>query len=315
LRIVFAGTPDFAARGLSALIGAGHQIVLVLTQPDRPSGRGMQVHPGPVKQLALDHGIAVMQPSGLRVGGRYDADARAAHERLQTTPHDVMRGCINIHASLLPRWRGAAPIQRAIEAGDSETGITIMQMDAGLDTGDTLLFRKIAISPSDTAGSLTDALADLGGVAIVEALAELELGVLTATPQHPIDDSSAVTYAAKLSKTEAPLDFGLATRSLVDRIRAFDPWPGCSADLMDSGSATRTPFKIWAAKPYTTDRRCEPGDVLGYVEQSGGIAVATGDGAVVLTELQKPGGKRLDARHFKSDFFDRSTLKLTGRSG
>jgi methionyl-tRNA formyltransferase len=332
LRIVFAGTPDFAARALTALIEAGHQIVLVLTQPDRPSGRGMQVHPSPVKQLALDHGIEVVQPSGLRISGRYDADARAAHERLQMTPHDVMvvaayglilppsvlaippRGCINIHASLLPRWRGAAPIQRAIEAGDTETGITIMQMDAGLDTGDTLLFRKVAISPSDTAASLTEVLADLGGVAIVEALAGLEVGVLAPVPQNPTGDSSAVTYAAKLSKAEAPLDFGLGTRVLVDRIRAFDPWPGCSADLVDSGSAAIAPFKIWAAKPFATDLHCAPGDVLGYIEQGEGIAIATGDGAIVLTELQKPGGKRLAARHFRSEFSNRSMLKLTGKS-
>jgi methionyl-tRNA formyltransferase len=318
LRVVFAGTPEFAARALAALIDAGHDVVAVLAQPDRPSGRGLQVHLGPVKALALTHAIPVLQPQGLRIGGRFDADARAAIERLQATPHDVMvvaayglilpptvlalppHGCINIHASLLPRWRGAAPIQRAIEAGDVETGITIMQMDAGLDTGDVLSVRTLPIAPDDTAASLTSALADLGSRAIVDTLARLAQGPIAAKPQHAPGDTSSVTYAAKLSKAEGLLDFALPARVLADRIRAFDPWPGCSATLVGDAGMPPVTFRIWGARALTIDARPAPGDVLGMTEA--GLVVATGDGALVLTALQKPGGKRLAAQHFRSDF-------------
>lgn len=329
MKIVFAGTPDFAAESLAALIDAGHDIVLVLTQPDRPSGRGMQVHSGPVKKRALANGIPVLQPLGLRLGGRYDSDARVGHERLRSTPHDVMVvaayglilpdsvlsiprfGCINVHASLLPRWRGAAPIQRAIEAGDSETGITIMQMDAGLDTGAVLLLRSVAIGPDSTAGTLTDELARLGGAAIVEVLARLEKeGALEAQPQHAPGDESSVTYARKITRAEAPLDFRMRATDLVNRVRAFDPWPGCTGDLLTAPSQTAVPLKIWSARvlsPIAQARfdlgSAKIGQLLGFASANPhgshapdvGIVVATGDGLIELTELQKPGGKRLPA--------------------
>ena len=315
MRLVFAGTPEFAARSLDALIEAGHEVVLVLTQPDRPAGRGLALHASAVKARAIAAGIPVAQPRGLRIDGRFDVDARQAHDDLRV-PHDAMvvaayglilpptvlaippRGCINIHASLLPRWRGAAPIQRAIEAGDVETGITIMQMDAGLDTGDALLFRKIAISASATSASLTDELAALGGDAIVEALAGLEAGPLHAVPQHPAGDPSQVTYAAKLSKAESPLDFARPARAIVDRIRAFDPWPGNSADLVDEASSVTTPLKVWAAVEGSRGAGVAPGLVIGYDADRDGIEVAAADGTIVLTELQKAGGKRMAARHF-----------------
>ncbi len=343
MRLVFAGTPDFARTALDALIAAGHRIVLVLTQPDRPAGRGLQIHPGPVKARALHEGIEVLQPRGLRLSGRYEDDAQLAHRRLRETPHDAMvvaayglilpqtildmppRGCINIHASLLPRWRGAAPIQRAIEAGDAETGITIMQMEAGLDTGPMLLVKKCSITRSDTTAALTRRLAGLGGDAIVEALASLERGQLESRPQHDPGDESAVRHAAKVSKDEGALDFTLSTRSLVDRIRAFDPWPGCTAQLVDEQNKPLTQFKVWRAEELhardvaewngQTQASAVPGSVLGFVESKSAtsaalrdhgvaIIVKTGDGAIALKELQKAGGKRLPANAFVRDFVE-----------
>ena len=316
MKIVFAGTPAFAASSLDALLDAGHEIALVMAQPDRPAGRGLQVHPGPVKQRAVDAGIAVLQPRGLRVDGRFAEDARVAHETLAATPHDAMvvaayglilppsilaipaLGCLNVHASLLPRWRGAAPIQRAIEAGDRETGITIMQMDAGLDTGDVLLARSVPIDTADTGASLTAKLAALGGTTLVDALARLRQGTLAARPQHAPGDASDVTYAAKLSKSETPLDFSEATHVLIDRIRAFDPWPGRSAvQCDDAGPAMEC--KVWAARPLAFRPDTAPGTVLQSADADG-LAVATGDGAILLTEMQRPGGKRMAARFFKT---------------
>ena len=330
MKVVFAGTPEFAAAALAALIEAGHEIVLAMTQPDRPSGRGMQVRPSAVKALSVVHGIPVIQPRGLRLGGRYDDEATAAHTVLRSTPHDVMvvaayglilpptvlaippLGCINIHASLLPRWRGAAPIQRAIEAGDALTGITIMQMDAGLDTGAMLSIRSVPIAPTDTGGSLTDRLARLGGEAIVDALPKILAGTLRPQPQG----ESQVTYAAKLAKSESALDFTMPSAALVDRVRAFDPWPGCSAEVGDATGLRSSTYKIWRAQPVAppllaalTGKRSRPavaGELLEFAESEptgdGAVFVATGDGAVALTELQKPGGKRLAARHFARDF-------------
>lgn len=311
MRLVFAGTPAFAATALEALIAAGHDVVLVLAQPDRPSGRGMQVQPGPVRRVADAHGIAVAQPQGLKVGGRFDADARTTLERLRTTPHDAMivaaygliippailaiapHGCINIHASLLPRWRGAAPVQRAIEAGDTETGITIMQMDEGLDTGPMLAVSKVPIGPDETGGSLTERLAVVGGEAIVDALPKIADGRLAPLPQHPPGDASHVTYAAKLAKHESRLDFAAPSRALVDRIRAFDPWPGAAATLDD------TTWKVWKAAIAQADAGVEPGTLLRVDER--GPVVATGDGAIVLVELQRPGGRRQIGRAFAAD--------------
>ena len=318
MRVIFAGTPEFAAVALAALHEAGFTIPLVLTQPDRPAGRGMQLQPSPVKQYALAHGMPVEQPVSLRLDGKYPDDAAAAHALLRNTPHDVMvvaayglilpvsvlgippRGCINIHASLLPRWRGAAPIHRAIEAGDAETGITIMQMDEGLDTGDMLLVEREAIAADDTTGKLHDRLAAMGGRLIVDALRKLEQGALEATPQP----AEGVTYAAKIAKDEAPLDFSLPAAVLLRRIHAFNPFPGAVAYAGD------TALKVWDARP--TAASGKPGTVLAV--DTAGITVACGEGALVFTEMQKPGGKRLSAAAFLQGFPMTAGQVLTGKA-
>jgi methionyl-tRNA formyltransferase len=306
MKIIFAGTPEFAVSALAALHAAGYAIPLVLTQPDRPAGRGMQLHPSPVKQFALKHAIPVAQPTSLRLDGKYAEEATAAHALLQATPHDVMvvaayglllpqsvltiprLGCINIHGSLLPRWRGAAPIHRAIEAGDTQTGITIMLMDQGLDTGAMLLSETVDIQAKDTTGDLHDRLANLGGRLIVDALRALESGKLAATPQPEM----GMTYAAKISKQEATLNFQASATILERKIRAFNPFPTASAEI--SGIT----LKIWHAE--CVDLTGEPGQILSVTEQ--GVTVACGHGALVLKELQKPGGKRLPAAEFVKGF-------------
>jgi methionyl-tRNA formyltransferase len=237
MKIIFAGTPDFAAVALTALHDAGFEIPLVLTQPDRPAGRGLQLHASAVKQFALAQKIPLAQPVSLRLDGKYPDVAQQAHDLLRATPHEVMvvaayglilpgsvldlprYGCINIHASLLPRWRGAAPIHRAIEAGDAETGVTIMQMEQGLDTGPMLSIARLPIAADDTCASLHDKLAQLGGELIVEALRKLEQGALPATPQP----EAGATYAAKISKEEATLDFTQSAVGIERKIRAFNP--------------------------------------------------------------------------------------------
>lgn len=306
MRAIFAGTPEFAAVALAALHAAGIEIPLVLTQPDRPAGRGMQLQASPVKQFALAHQIPVAQPTSLRLDGRFPEQAKQAHDLLRATAHDVMvvaayglilppsvlaippLGCINIHASLLPRWRGAAPIHRAIEAGDAETGITIMQMDAGLDTGDMMLVAREPISPQDTTGELHDRLAALGGRLIVDALLRLAEGRLTRTPQP----DEGVSYAAKISKDEAALDLRLPASTLLRRIHAFNPAPGASVQSGDSV------LKIWRAERIAGSG--EPGLVLAV--DARGVTVACGEDALLLTELQKPGGKRLPAANFLQGF-------------
>jgi len=306
MRVIFAGTPEFAAVALAAMHAAGIKVPLVLTQPDRPAGRGMQMHTSPVKQFALQHHIPVVQPASLRLDGKFADQAQQAHDVLCTTDHDVMvvaayglilpssvltiapKGCINIHASLLPRWRGAAPIHRAIEAGDVDTGITIMQMDAGLDTGDMLLVAREPISPSDTTGELHDRLARLGGQLIVEALQRLGANELLPTPQP----TEAVTYAAKITKDEAALDWQHPASVLLRRIHAFNPAPGASAQLGD------TVLKVWRAEQVAGAG--QPGLVLAV--DTRGVTVACGEHALLLTELQKPGGKRLAAANFLQGF-------------
>ena len=320
MKIIFAGTPDFAATALAMIHDAGIEIALVLTQPDRPAGRGMQLHASAVKQFAVAHGIPVSQPVSLRLDGKYPADAKAAHVLLRETEHDVMvvaayglilpssvlaippRGCINIHGSLLPRWRGAAPIHRAIEAGDTETGITIMQMDAGLDTGPMLAMQSVPITAGDTTSTLHDMLARLGGVMIVTALQKMAArpGPLAATPQL----ASGATYAPKILKDEALLDFSQPAAILARRIRAFNPFPGASARFGD------TLLKLWNAQEVTAtliERGADvaPGTVLA-ADAEDGILIACGHdasaGMVRITELQKPGGKRLGAADFLQGF-------------
>jgi len=308
LRVVFAGTPEFAAAALAAIHTAGFPVPLVLTQPDRPAGRGMKLQASAVKRYAQEHGLAVAQPPSLRRAGKYPAEAAAAINQLRATPHDVMvvaayglllpqevldipaHGCINIHASLLPRWRGAAPIHRALEAGDAETGITLMRMDAGLDTGAMLNVGRVPIESSDTTATLHDKLAAEGARLIVDALVELETsGTLQETPQP----EEGVTYAEKIGKHEAALDWRRPAAVLARQVRAFDPFPGGVATLGDG-----TALKIWAAEPVSAraNGTAEPGAI---VEVSGdSVVVACGEGALRLTQLQKPGGKRLPVREF-----------------
>ena len=291
MKIVFAGTPEFAARALAALYEAGHDIPLVLTQPDRPAGRGMTLQASPVKQLALSRGSEVFQPLTLK--------DEVAQEKLRLLAPDVMvvaayglilpqavldiprHGCLNIHASLLPRWRGAAPIHRAILAGDAESGVCIMQMEAGLDTGPVLLSSSTPISAQDTSQTLHDKLAVQGAQLIVSALQRLPLPAV-AQPE------AGVTYAAKLDKSEAPLDWRRPAAELDRQIRAFTPFPGTTA-VLDGA-----PLKVWAALPRSESG--VPGTVLAADKH--GILVACGSGSLLLTELQKAGGKRLPVAQF-----------------
>jgi len=247
MNVIFAGTPEFARQALDAILTAGFSVPLVLTQPDRPAGRGLKLQPSPVKQLAEARGVAVAQPRGLRLDGRFAEDAAQARTAIEACRPDVMvvaayglilpqwvldtprHGCINIHASLLPRWRGAAPIHRAIEAGDAQTGVTLMQMDAGLDTGDMLACERVAIAPGDTTPSLHDCLAALGAEMVVKALAQLAHGPLARTPQ-PVE---GVTYAHKISKAEARMDWSQPAQVLARRVRALAPAPGAFTLLGD----------------------------------------------------------------------------------
>ncbi|MFT5933221.1 MAG: methionyl-tRNA formyltransferase [Hydrogenophaga sp.] len=308
MKIVFAGTPAFACVALQQLHAAGFDIALVLTQPDRPAGRGMKLQASPVKQFALSHGIAVAQPRSLRLDGRYPEDAAAAHEAIGAAKADAMvvaayglilpqwvlntprLGCFNIHASLLPRWRGAAPIHRAIEAGDTQTGVTIMQMDAGLDTGDMLLIEPLAIAPDTTTAGLHDQLADLGARLIVDALELAACGGLRPVAQP----AEGVTYAHKIEKAEAAIDWGQPAALIARRVRAFDPFPGAQTVL-----AGET-IKLWSAREPVQDLPATPAGTPGQVLAVGadGIEVQTGEGALLITELQRPGGKRLAAGEF-----------------
>ena len=298
MRLIFAGTPEFSAQALAAIMATGHQVVLVLTQPDRPSGRGMALHASPVKVLAQASGIEVFQPQTLRdpsaqerlraVGA--DAMIVAAYGLILPQPVlDLPRfGCINIHASLLPRWRGAAPIQRAILAGDRESGVCIMQMEAGLDTGPVLLSANLAINADDTAATLHDKMAGLGARLVVTALEQVPMA---ANPQPEI----GVTYAAKIDKAEAPLDWRLPAAQLARQVRAFNPFPGATASL------EKQAIKVWRAEEQTevisgAAPGTRPGTILAVERR--GIVVACGEGFLCLTELQKAGGKRLPVASF-----------------
>jgi len=292
VRIIFAGTPPFAAAALNALAEAGHAIVLVLTQPDRPAGRGMKLTPSAVKQAALARGLPVYQPASLRTPEAQAELAAAAADVLVVAAYglilpqavlDLPRfGCLNIHASLLPRWRGAAPIQRAILAGDRETGITIMQMDAGLDTGAILTKTPVPIRETDTAASLHDALATAGATAIVAALGKAPAWV----PQA--QDDAAATYAAKLSKDEAKLDWSQPADTLARAVRAYNPAPGAWT-LLEG-----VPLKIWSAQVVAGTGK--PGEVLHADAEQ--LAIACGEGALALLEVQPAGSKRMSAAAF-----------------
>ena len=300
MKIIFAGTPEFAASALAALLDSEHKVAAVLTQPDRPAGRGMQLTQSPVKQLALRHHIPVLQPSSLKKSeihnqlGELNADVMIVAAYGLILPTAVLQmpryGCLNIHASLLPRWRGAAPILRALLAGDIETGITIMQMDEGLDTGAMLLKKNCPISLQDTTLSLHDKLEKLGAEAIITALGQLEAGNLTAV----IQDNTAATYAAKISKAEAQLDWKLTAAELARAIRAYNPFPGAYTLL------NGLPIKIWQATEDNAVSAVTAGSVVEISKQ--GIKVACGNGVLQLEVLQKPGGKVLPAAQFLQGF-------------
>lgn len=300
LRVAFAGTPEFAAQALHAILQAGYAVPLVLTQPDRPAGRGMKLQASAVKQVALSAQIPLLQPQGLRLDGRYAEQAAPAHAALRAAAADVLvvaayglilpvpvltlprLGCLNIHGSLLPRWRGAAPIQRAIEAGDAQTGITLMQMDAGLDTGDILLEQALPIAADDTAATLHDKLAALGADLVVQGLDALERGALPARPQP----EAGVTYAAKIAKSESVLDWTQPADVLARRVRAFTPWPGTQFVLPDGRV-----IKVGAASAVDVSAdqmHSTPGTVLRM--HVGGLDVRCAAGALRITRLQKPGG-------------------------
>jgi len=320
MRVIFAGTPEFASIALAQLHAAGHEIVLVLSQPDRPAGRGMKLQASAVKQFALSHDIPVAQPRSLRLDGKFPDDAQSAQVAIAQALADVMivaayglilpqwvldaprHGCLNIHASLLPRWRGAAPIHRAIEAGDACTGVTIMQMDAGLDTGDMLLCQDLAIEPTDTTAALHDKLADLGGRMIVQAL--MQVGQF----QPQVQPSEGVTYAHKIEKAESSVDWTLPAAVIERRVRAFDPFPGVSC-VMHSDAIAET-VKVWRAQVVLGAPGAAPGTVLSADAQ--GLCVACGEGALRITQLQRPGGKRASAADFLRGFALQPGQPLTG---
>ena len=312
MKIVFAGTPEFAAQAMRAIDRAGHEIVLVLTQPDRRAGRGMHVQVSPVKVFAQEKNIPILQPETLK---QTHADlqkrsaAQEAYRSLSSIDFDAMvvvayglilpqdildlasknrrYGCFNIHASLLPRWRGAAPIQRAIESGDNITGVSIMQMDAGLDTGDTVLVRDLKIAPQETSTSLHKRLAALGAELMVQTLHDLDQGVpIIRTPQA----AEGITYAEKILKNEAEIDWWLSATEIDRRIRAFNPFPGSTSSL--NGDL----FKLWNSclpNKERTDQSSSPGQVLGFSED--GVYVQCGEGIIEILEMQKPGGKNTSA--------------------
>ena len=295
MRVVFAGTPAFAAAALHALLDAGHDVALVLTQPDHPAGRGLRPLASPVKTLALTRGLRLAQPPTLRSPEAFQ-DLSAARAQVMVVaayglllPVPVLElfalGCINIHASVLPRWRGAAPIQRALLAGDRETGISIMRMDAGLDTGPVYLTRTIQIEPEDTTGSLHDKLAALGAQCIVHVLPALEAGDLRAIPQP----AEGVTYAHKIQKQEAVIDWSQGALQIERQVRAFNPQPGAHTTLR--GQLLR----VWRAR--ALERSAVP---AGRVVEttSSGLLVACGDGVLAIEELQRAGAKRLSAAEF-----------------
>ncbi|MCW2488425.1 methionyl-tRNA formyltransferase [Candidatus Symbiopectobacterium sp. NZEC127] len=289
LRIIFAGTPDFAARHLDALLNSPHQVVGVFTQPDRPAGRGNKLTPSPVKVLAEQHGVPVLQPKSLRPAENQQlvadlqADIMVVVAYGLILPQAVLEmprlGCINVHGSLLPRWRGAAPIQRALWAGDTETGITIMQMDAGLDTGAMLHKLSCPITPQDTSASLYDRLAELGPQGLLTTLASLAQGTAVAEKQ----DDSLATYAEKLNKEEAKLDWSLSAEQLERCIRAFNPWPVSYITIDDQ------PVKVWKASVLDVTHSAQPGTIVSADKQ--GIQVATAQGLLNLLQLQ-PAGKK-----------------------
>ncbi|MEW8628122.1 MAG: methionyl-tRNA formyltransferase [Candidatus Thiodiazotropha sp.] len=296
LKIIFAGTPDFAAAALKALLTTEHQIIAVYTQPDRPAGRGRKVQFSPVKQLAVEHDLQVFQPKTLKdpeaqqILQQHQADLMVVVAYGLLLPQAVLDiprlGCINIHASLLPRWRGAAPIQRAILAGDEASGVTIMQMEAGLDTGPMLSIRSTPIDPGETGGSLHDRLAELGSEALIEVLPGLSDGTVEAVPQ----DDSLANYASKLDKEEARIDWSQPALQIDRQVRAFNPWPVAHCLYGDKV------MRVWNSEVVSADRSAAPGEVV--ATGKAGFDVATGEGVLRITQLQMPGKRAMSAGDF-----------------
>jgi len=312
MKIVFAGTPEFAAQAMRAIDEAGHEIVLALTQPDRRAGRGMHLHASPIKEFALEKNIPVLQPESLKRNSAdplKQAQAQEAYQKLSAIEFDAMVvvayglilpqeildiaqrpgrfGSFNIHASLLPRWRGAAPIQRAIEAGDKNTGICIMQMDAGLDTGDIVLIKTLPITPDETSATLHDRLRTLGAKSIVEALQLVVEDRSTRVRQ----ENAGITYAEKILKSEAEIDWNLSAAQIDNRIRAFNPFPGATSNIESE------PMKLWDSRIPSVGSCSEtgqPGEVLGFSNDS--AYIQCGAGVVEVLEMQKPGGKKMPAK-------------------
>ncbi|HBZ75829.1 MAG TPA: methionyl-tRNA formyltransferase [Leclercia adecarboxylata] len=294
LRIIFAGTPDFAARHLDALLSSGHQVVGVFTQPDRPAGRGKKLMPSPVKVLAEEHGLPVFQPASLRpqenqhLVADLNADVMVVVAYGLILPKAVLDmprlGCINVHGSLLPRWRGAAPIQRSLWAGDADTGVTIMQMDVGLDTGDMLYKLSCPITDEDTSATLYDKLAELGPKGLIDTLQQLADNRV----QPEVQDEALVTYAEKLSKEEARLDWSLPAAQLERCIRAFNPWPMSWLEIDGQ------PVKVWQASVIAGPVNAAPGTIVEANKQ--GIQVATVEGILNLESLQPAGKKAMSAQ-------------------
>ena len=293
LRIVFAGTPDFAARHLAALLSSQHQVVAVYTQPDRPAGRGKKLTASPVKNIALEHDIPVYQPASLRNEeaqqelAAIDADIMVVVAYGLLLPQEVLDtprlGCINVHGSILPRWRGAAPIQRSIWAGDTETGVTIMQMDIGLDTGDMLKVATLPIEATDTSATMYEKLAELGPDALIDCLSDIANGTAVAVKQ----DDELANYAKKLSKEEALIDWTMDAAAIERCVRAFNPWP------MSYFTVAEQNIKVWQAAVEADNQGKAPGTILSADKQ--GILVATGNGALRLLSLQPPGKKAMTA--------------------
>ncbi len=315
LRVIFAGTPEFAQIALERIRDAGHTIALVLTQPDRPAGRGMKLSASAVKQFATKYAIPIAQPRSLRLDGKFPDDAANARQAIADANADVMvvaayglilpqwvlddmsqhqstlkLGCINIHGSLLPRWRGAAPIHRAIEAGDSHTGVTIMQMDAGLDTGDMLMMQSLPIADVDTTATLHDKVAELGATLVIDVLEQASASVLKPTKQP----EAGVTYAHKIEKHEAAIDWSQPGQAIVRRVRAFNSFPVATVSL--NGEI----IKVWSAELGCDMLPSTPGSIIDLAPA--GIAVAAMNSVVILTQLQRPGGKRLAAADFLRGF-------------
>ncbi|MFG0887362.1 methionyl-tRNA formyltransferase [Vibrio sp. CJQ_6] len=308
LRIVFAGTPDFAARHLAALLSSEHEVIAVYTQPDRPAGRGKKLTASPVKHLALEHNIPVYQPENFKSDEAKQALASLNADIMVVVAYGLLLpkavldtpklGCINVHGSILPRWRGAAPIQRSIWAGDAETGVTIMQMDVGLDTGDMLKIAKLPIDASDTSSSMYDKLAELGPQALVDCLSDIAQGTAVAVKQ----DDALANYAQKLSKEEAKIDWTLSAQAIERCVRAFNPWP------MSHFSVAENQIKVWQSRVETGNKTHAPGTII--QADKTGIYVATGEGILVLESLQIPGKKALpvqDILNARASWFEVGT--------